>query len=578
MGWLDSPELVAAAASLGVAHSPGHPLAGMLGHLACLLPVGDVAFRVALLSSLCGAAAVAALTIAGSWALGGGGGPAPWTARALSGAVALIYGSSWAAWHQAVRAEVYALQSVLLIGLLGLLIGHDQAPRDRRYLLGGALVAGVAAAHHHFMALAVIGPVAGAVLLGRERPSARALCAALVLGLLGMASWLYLPVRAAAGPVVNWAAPTTAGRFVWTVTAQAFQKAASTEHVSSPGTDAVEIVLAAAHQLTPALLVAALLGCYLGLRAARTRRVSLALIAVAGTSGAGRVLIGFDPGTADHHAYLLPGLAAVALLGLMGVARAVRIVSSGRTAAMFAAAAVASLVPWQLGRHAGQATLARAYAADVAARAELEPLPPGAVVLASYFQTSFRLWALRAVDQLRPDVVVLDRSFFTYPGFAEAARARHPDLAPVLAAPLRAGAPTPVTELRALGRPVAIELHPNLEPEVEPWLVPRGAYAWLADQPPSPADRRRAEAVDQRERAQFAQALLAAAAEPADRAGAREALVWSDFVRGGFYCRVGRVEAGAQALRRAAALAPQDDTLAALTRSCGAQPLELPGP
>ena len=55
--WLDSSELTAAGVTLGVPHAPGHPLYVMLAHLASFIPIGTTAFRVALLSGACAAAA-----------------------------------------------------------------------------------------------------------------------------------------------------------------------------------------------------------------------------------------------------------------------------------------------------------------------------------------------------------------------------------------------------------------------------------------------------------------------------------------------------------------------------------------
>src|SRR5207302_6507196 len=51
----DSPELITAAVTLGVAHAPGYPLFTMLGHLFSLLPLGPIPFRVNLLSVGCDA-------------------------------------------------------------------------------------------------------------------------------------------------------------------------------------------------------------------------------------------------------------------------------------------------------------------------------------------------------------------------------------------------------------------------------------------------------------------------------------------------------------------------------------------
>ena len=58
--WYDGAELALAAATLGVAHPPGEPGYLVLASLAALVPVGDVSFRLTLLS---------AGTMAASWAL-----------------------------------------------------------------------------------------------------------------------------------------------------------------------------------------------------------------------------------------------------------------------------------------------------------------------------------------------------------------------------------------------------------------------------------------------------------------------------------------------------------------------------
>ena len=49
--FVDSGELSAVAAGLGIAHPPGYPLFTLLGRLFTLLPFGTVAFRVGLLSA-----------------------------------------------------------------------------------------------------------------------------------------------------------------------------------------------------------------------------------------------------------------------------------------------------------------------------------------------------------------------------------------------------------------------------------------------------------------------------------------------------------------------------------------------
>src|SRR5688500_14301591 len=57
--WLDSQELAAAGVRLGVPHPTGFPLWCVLVRAMAFLPVGELAFRVHLVSAACAAVAVA---------------------------------------------------------------------------------------------------------------------------------------------------------------------------------------------------------------------------------------------------------------------------------------------------------------------------------------------------------------------------------------------------------------------------------------------------------------------------------------------------------------------------------------
>src|SRR5690606_32542089 len=60
----DSAEFVTASAVLGIAHPSGYPLPVLLGRLFAALPFGTLPWRVALLSAVCAAAAIAVLFVA----------------------------------------------------------------------------------------------------------------------------------------------------------------------------------------------------------------------------------------------------------------------------------------------------------------------------------------------------------------------------------------------------------------------------------------------------------------------------------------------------------------------------------
>jgi hypothetical protein len=214
--------------------------------------------------------------------------------------------------------------------------------------------------------------------------------------------------------------------------------------------------------------------------------------------------------------------------------------------------------------------MAGARASDVLAAWELDSLPPRTLLLPGYFQTTFRLWASRAVAAERPDVAVLDRSFLTYPGAAGEARRAYPELAALIDAPLRAGAPTPLAELTRIARerPVMVELHINLEPELDPWLIPAGPFARLVPEPAAAKARDAAERADQAMAAELV-ARIPAAPAPGDRRGLRDALLWHYFVKLSLYCRAGRRQAAQITLRQALQLAPEDRTLRDLGTRCG---------
>src|SRR5215208_5761984 len=135
---LDSPMLQAQVSVLGIGHPTGYPTYMMLTHLFTYLPFGDPAYRVNLASTVYGVAAVLVVYLAG---LRFGG-------RAVAAAAgALAFGLSGAFWSQAVIAEVYTLEALLVaLVILFLLLWRDS--RECRYLLLSAFLVGISLTHH----------------------------------------------------------------------------------------------------------------------------------------------------------------------------------------------------------------------------------------------------------------------------------------------------------------------------------------------------------------------------------------------------------------------------------------------
>jgi hypothetical protein len=564
-GWLDSSELVAASACLGVAHSPGHPIPVLLGRAATLVPVGDFPFRVTLAS----AAAVAAAAAATAWLAARA---ARWAApdadrrhvSLLATATGLAFAATSAAWLSAVRAEVYGLEIALLALALALVLDPDPATA-RRSLAAAALALGLGLANHHYMTLLVVLPAA--VFALARRPGLRAVGRAAALGALGVLAYAHLPLRAARDPLVDWGDPDTPGRLAWTVSARAFTKSLGPEaHTQSTGEDAAQVLIALVEQLSLLGVLALAVGAYVWLRRGQGRRALALLAAVAALAAAGRALLGFDFDNPDALAYLLPAVVALlvtAAAGLAAVTDALRAAPAGR--ARWIPLALAGALPLAIvATHPQRVSRRGAEASDRYARAVLDDLPPRAVLVTSYFETAFQVWALQAVEGARPDVAHLDSGFHTYPGFEALARRRHPDLAALVDAGLRTGAPPPLVALDAVSRrrPVLFELSPWHPDPLRARLAFTAPLARFGAAPtPDAGAGARADALHR--------ALVDGdAREP----GSARVALWLAFGQVDLLCSVGAGEAARAAFARAHALAPEDATLAALGERCKIPP------
>lgn len=178
----DSLEFQVVLPSLGIAHPTGYPLYTLLGWLLSRLPVGDLAYRVNLLSALAGAAAVAALFLTAR-RLGSGRLPA----ALMAGVFALS--TTW--WSQATIAEVYTLHG-LAVALILYLTLSDRGTRTPWL----ALVFGLALAHHRTTLL--LAPGVLVYLLWTDPGVLRRPRDLVKLGLaflLPLALYLYLPLR-----------------------------------------------------------------------------------------------------------------------------------------------------------------------------------------------------------------------------------------------------------------------------------------------------------------------------------------------------------------------------------------------
>jgi len=161
----DSGEIVVAAWKLVYAHPPGYPLITLLGHVFChgVLPLGEPAWRMGVLSALFGAATAALLAHLLQELTG--------CVRAALAAT-LLYTLSPLVWQYATTPEVFALNNMFAALILKLLVSFALAPADAerlKYARWGALACSLALSNQHTIALLVL-PVALYVAVSLRRP------------------------------------------------------------------------------------------------------------------------------------------------------------------------------------------------------------------------------------------------------------------------------------------------------------------------------------------------------------------------------------------------------------------------
>jgi hypothetical protein len=189
VGRADTFEFQVVAPTLGVAHPTGYPLFVIMGKLFSLLPFGSMAFRINLTSAVLATAATLVVYTLIARLTG---------RRLIAWIAALAFAMSAVMWSQAIVAEVYALNALIAGAVLALLIDlaspADHSTQSLRSVPILFLLLGLGLSHH-LTTLLLLPAVTLAVILVRPRLPIRVTLTALGLFLLGLAVWIYIPLR-----------------------------------------------------------------------------------------------------------------------------------------------------------------------------------------------------------------------------------------------------------------------------------------------------------------------------------------------------------------------------------------------
>src|SRR4051812_36311889 len=251
VNFIDSGELITALHEPGVVHPPGYPLYTLLGYVVSSVPVGEVAWRVNALSSLFGALAVGAMFFFlaevmsyTAWLRK----PRPpasqpqrkqkpgqrpvqqpppvpaqppaitqpnlWTLILCAAAGASLLGAASTFWNRSTQAKMYTIHYFLALVIFLLALEYRWSyergaeRQARRWLVALAACLGLSFTNHLMTSLMVPGILILLIwgrgwtlrvrsVLGRWRLWVPALVLPLLL-------YIYLPLRASQGPVMNW--------------------------------------------------------------------------------------------------------------------------------------------------------------------------------------------------------------------------------------------------------------------------------------------------------------------------------------------------------------------------------------
>ncbi len=437
----DSGELAAAVYFLDVAHPPGFPLYLLLGKLSTLLlPWGRFVLRLNLFSALCAALAVGftgatlALTPTpvplspspASREKGRGG----WGGRGEGFlAAAGLLAVSRTFWEQATLTEVYALNMALAAGLLLLLIlflrwrREGRAIQAERVAALAAFLSGLGLGNHLTL-LFWVAILLLAIYLeeGRSFWRGKRLLLRAGLFLFGLGIYLYLPLRAAAAPPLNWGDPETWTRFFRHVTAVQYRVN------FSPGwrtwaNQAGFFLPRLWGEFGPLPLLFLPLGLFRLFR----QKSPLAWPTVLGASLVLFYALSYEIAEDQETYYMLFFLLAAVWIG-HGMAWILErpAVQRSHMFRHLLTALFLLLILWPLmthlplcDRHAY--TYAEAYVRDI-----LENLPANAFVLTRHWNFFSPAYYLQQVEGFRPDVVLVDQELLRRTWYLETLARRYP--------------------------------------------------------------------------------------------------------------------------------------------------------
>lgn len=552
--WLDSSEFVTTVGLQTLSHPPGHPSYHLVGKLFTLLPFGTVAYRVNLFSAAAMAFSHAVFFLI---LLKVCENARTTLSRVVLLLIAILPAFLNGFWLQAIRAEVYAFNLALVLLLIDLSLRIPEVTQRKQGILVGLffLIFGLALSNQYLIVTSVVPALVfylwihfGRRLVGLCLRG----CPWLFVGLLPYA---YLLVLGRGSAPYGWGYIGSWSEFIEYVSAKVFRVKYLDPRDITFYDKLTSLFQYFIHQYHPInfviILILAVIGGWLFFKESR-KRFGFLMALFLGNIGV--VMIhDFDPWNPDLSGYLAVSLLVPLMFVASLLARAV--VTCGRVHQAIVILVVCSMaVP--LGWAGQPFQYRKNRIAEELGLKMLSELPSGAVLFMSSFNTYFVLQYLQGVEGKRPDVKLIYRGLLGSDGYRRMLIKRVPELESDVGI-LEASVRPPATVAVYVEYGIQMEQIPQ---SVRAMLVPTGLFFRLAETAVYPTVA---------ELETFWNGLLDGDLRLGANCDAQSTgvLIWLHYNHSRFYRERKMLDRAIWHLRRAAALNPDDEGMAAELKS-----------
>lgn len=212
VSFFDSGELISSAYTLGITHPPGYPLYVMLSHPLVYLPLGNIAFKIILFSTIMGSlCSLMAYKITEQVLK-------DFQYKELLSLISsLTFSFSYTVWSQSVVAEVYCLSTFIITLSTLLLLKYTFEPSFKTLYIVSFLFGISITAHYTSL---VLFPILVFVVWLKDKKqlvNIKLVVLCLFFFLLGLSTLLFLPFRAWQEASLTWGDPQNISQFLWLI-------------------------------------------------------------------------------------------------------------------------------------------------------------------------------------------------------------------------------------------------------------------------------------------------------------------------------------------------------------------------